>query len=82
MNMATLIAQKSIFDMTPEELHDYLKPTAQKLKQTALDNGSWYSYRNDLCTNDDMFIREFKDGRKELIKLGNKTGEFTLLRVL
>jgi hypothetical protein len=80
--MATLIAKKSIFDMSPEEIHDHLKPTAQKLKQTALDNGSWYSYKNELCVEPDMFIHEFKDGRKELIQLGDKTGEFKILKVL
>lgn len=75
------IVRKSILDMAPEEIHEHLKPTALKAKQTALDNGSWYSYRNDLCVEPDMFIHEFKDGRKELIKLGNQTGEFTVLRV-
>ena len=80
--MATLIAKKSIFDMSPEEIHEHLKPTAQKLKQAALDNGSWYSYKNELCVEPDMFIHEFKDGRKELIQLGNETGEFKILKVL
>jgi hypothetical protein len=28
-----------------------------------------------------MFIHEFKDGRKELIQLGNQTGEFSVLSV-
>ncbi len=68
--------------MTPEEMEDHLRPMAEKLKQTALDNGAWYAYRNELCTEKDMFIHEFKDGRKELIKLGNQTGEFKILKVL
>jgi len=76
---ATVI--KSVFDMTPEEFHEYLKPFAIKLKQTALDNGYWYSYRNELSVEADMFIHEFKDGRKELIQLGNQAGEFTILSV-
>lgn len=80
--MATLTAKKSIFDMGPEEIHNHLKPMAQKLKQTALDNGSWFSYRNELCVEPDMFIHEFKDGRKELIQLGNETGKFRILKVL
>jgi hypothetical protein len=80
--MATLTAKKSIFDMDPEEIHNHLKPTAEKLKQTALDNGAWYSYKNDLCIEANMFIHEFKDGRKELIQLGNKTGEFKVLKAL
>jgi hypothetical protein len=79
--MATLTAKKSVFDMSPEEIRDHLKPVAQELKQIALDAGSWYSYRNELCVEPDMFIHEFKDGRKELIQLGNETGEFKVLKV-
>jgi hypothetical protein len=67
--------------MSPAEIHEHLKPVAIKLKRTALDNGAWYSYRNELCVTLDMFIHEFKDGRKELIKLGNQTGEFTVLKI-
>ena len=74
-------ARKSIFDMSPEEFADLVRPVAMKLKQSALDNGSWYSYRNELCVEPDMFIHEFKDGRKELIQLGNQTGEFTILSI-
>jgi len=73
--------RKSIFDMSPEEFADLVRPVAIKLKQSALDNGSWYSYRNELCVEPDMFIHEFKDGRKELIQLGNQTGEFTILSI-
>jgi hypothetical protein len=80
--MATLTAKKSVFDMDPEEIHNHLKPTAKRLKQEALDNGSWYSYRNELCVEDNMFIHEFKDGRKELIQLGDETGKFKVLKVL
>ncbi len=67
--------------MTPQEIHDHLKPVAEETKQKALDSGSWYSYRNELCVEDDMFIHEFKDGRKELIQLGNQTSEFKILKV-
>ena len=79
--MSTLTAKKSIFNMSPEEIHDHLKPMSQKLKQTALDDGLWYSYRNEMCVGPDMFIHEFKDGRKELIQLGDETGEFKVLKV-
>jgi hypothetical protein len=80
--MDILTAEKSVFDMTPAELHEHLKPTAQIAKQTALDNGAWYSYRDESCVEDDMFIREFKDGHKELIQLGNQTGQYKILETL
>jgi hypothetical protein len=79
--MSTMNLNKSIFDMSPAEIHEHLKPRAVRLKQTALDNGSWFSYRNELCVTSDMFIHEFKDGRKELIKHRNQTGEFTVLKI-
>ncbi len=66
--------------MRPEEIREHLRPVAEKLKTDALDSGSWYSYRNEFCTDDNMFIHEFKDGRKELIRLGNQTGQFTVLK--
>jgi len=79
--MATLTVKKSVFEMTPEEIHERLKPIAIKAKQDALDEGSWFSYRNELCSEDDMFIHEFKDGRKELIQIGDETGKFKVLKV-
>jgi hypothetical protein len=79
--MATITAKKSIIDMSPEEIHELLKPVAEKAKQDALDNGAWFSYKNEMCTEPDMFIHEFKDGHKELIKLGNETGVYTILKV-
>jgi len=79
--MATLTAKKSIFDMDNDEFGKLVKPVALKAKQTALDNGAWFSYKNELCVEADMFIREFKDGHKELIKLGKQPGEHTVLKV-
>lgn len=79
--MATLTAKKSVFEMTPEEMREHLRPIAEKAKQDALDEGSWFSYKNELCVQDDMFIHEFKDGHKELVQIGNETGKFKVLKV-
>jgi len=79
--METLTAEKSIFDMRPEELEDFTRPVALTAKEIALDNGAWFSYKNQFCVQPDMFVREFKDGHKELIKLGDQTGEYAVLRV-
>lgn len=78
--MDTLTAKKSIFDMCPEEFEELTRPVALKAKQVAFDNGVWFSYKNQFCIEPDMFIREFKDGHRELIKLGNQTGEYTVLK--
>jgi len=80
--MATLTAKKSVFDMGSEEFDNLVGPVGLKAKQTALNNGAWFPYKNDLCVEPDMFIHEFKDGRKELVKLGKQAGDYTVLRVL
>jgi len=67
--------------MTPDEMREHLRPIAEKVRQDALDAGLWFSYQNDLCIEEDMFIHEFKDGRRELIRLGNQTGEYKILKV-
>jgi hypothetical protein len=79
--MATLTAKKSVFDMDNAEFEELVKPVALKAKQTALDNGAWFSYKNELCVEADMFVREFKDGHRELVKLGKQPGEHTVLKV-
>jgi len=79
--METLTAERSIFDMRPEELEELTRPVALTAKQMALDNGAWFSYKDQFCVQPDMFVREFKDGHKELIKLGKQTGEHEVLRV-
>lgn len=67
--------------MNNDEFEKLVKPVALKAKQTALDSGAWFSYKNELCVEPDMFIHEFKDGHKELIKLGSQAGEYSVLKI-
>lgn len=80
MNMSTVTAKKSIFEMDAREFEEFVKPVALKAAQTALDNGAWISYKNELFVEPGMFIREFKDGHKELIRLGNQAGKHEVLK--
>jgi hypothetical protein len=79
--MSTLTAKKSVFEIDNETFENRVKPVAAKAQQTALDNGAWFSYKNELCVDADMFVREFKDGHKELVKIGKQPGEHTVLKV-
>lgn len=79
--MATITAEKTIFEMSPKEFEAHLKPVSVKARQTALDSGAWFSYKNELCVKSNMFIREFKDGHKELVQLGDETGKYKVLKV-
>ena len=58
---------KSVFDMTDEELEAKAKPIAEAARKNAWDHGQPISYRNEICTQDDMIIREYKSGEKILI---------------
>ena len=79
--MATITAKKSVFVMDDDEFEQLVKPVAEAAKTAALDAGAWFSYKNELCTAPDMVIHEFKDGKKELVKIGEKPGDYTVLKV-
>jgi len=67
--------------MDNDEFENLVKPVAEAAEETALNNGAWSSYKNELCTERDMFIHEFKDGHMELVKVGKKPGDYTVLKV-
>ena len=67
--------------MDEDEFEHLVNPVALKAEQAALDNSAWFSYKNELCTEADMFIHEFKDGHKELVKLGAQAGDYKILKV-
>jgi hypothetical protein len=73
--------RKSIFEMSHDEFEQLVKPVAEAAKQAALDAGAWFSYQNELCTEPDMFIHEFKDRHKELVRLGKQPGDYTILSI-
>lgn len=53
-----------------KELNSKLAKVADEVKKNALDFGSYYSYQDENCTSPDMFVHQYKDGRRELIKIG------------
>ena len=67
--------------MDNNEFEQLVKPAIETAKKTALNKGAWLSYRNESCTEPGMFIHEFKDGRKELVKIGKRPGDYTVLKV-
>lgn len=67
--------------MDNDEFEQLVKPVAEAAKKAALDAGAWFSYINELCTETDMVVHEFKDGRRELVRIGEKPGDYTVVKV-
>ena len=72
---------KSIFEMSPGELIERLKPMADIIKKRAWVHNSYISYCDEaVCPANDFVIREYRD-RKELAQL-DENGVAKLIRVL
>jgi len=59
----------SFIDLTPLEQEALLTAEIEKVMQEKLDKGSYITYTNELCVTDDLFIHEYKDGRKYLVRV-------------
>jgi hypothetical protein len=68
---------RSIFQLTPEELTERLRPTAEAVMTAAWDKDSYVTYYDEqLCADTNYMIHEYKD-RKELVKvLDNREVQF------
>ncbi len=73
---------KFVFDMTDEEIHAKAKPIAEEANRRAWAHNAPISYRNEICTQDDMIIHEYKNGDKELISVSPEDGSVKMLRNL
>ncbi|WP_343568827.1 hypothetical protein [Sphingobacterium sp.] len=76
------LTKKPPFEMSEEELRDHLKSTAEQAKQKAQDMGLPEIYQSQDCHGFDQFIREYPDGRKELVSLDITNRTFTILKTL
>ncbi|AYL94942.1 hypothetical protein [Mucilaginibacter celer] len=69
---------RSIFDLSPAEITEKLKPAAIELTQQALQNNLYTSHRLD--TRERQFLHRYSDGRIELIEIDEVTGSEILIR--
>ncbi len=74
------LTYKDFFEMTQEEIDLMTTPIIEKENQDALDKGAWISFMDENCTDDTMVMREYKDGRKELVSYNEETGKPTILK--
>jgi len=69
------LTQKSVFDMTPEELTARLKPVTEKIVSTALNDGRYISYSAGNPDKPTQFIHENMLGERKLVEIDLATGK-------
>ena len=77
----TGVRDKSVFQLSSEELSERLRPTAEKVLDATWSAGSYITYYDEqLCPDTNYMIHECKD-RKELVKV-LENGEGQLIKVI
>ena|ERR1700712_2282367 len=73
--------KKPIYDMSPEELKEILRPIAEEVLQKKWDNNGYITYYDEaVCHSPDVLVHEYKD-RLELVRV-DKNGKATFLKNL
>lgn len=60
---------KGFIELIQEELDKLLAPVVKKLVQKSFEKAGYILYQDHRCAEDSEFIREYKDGTKELLKM-------------
>lgn len=77
-----MASNKSVFEMSFEEMEARAKPITDMAKKLAWDNDLPISYTNEVYTEEGMIIREYKGGEKELVMVSLLDGSIKKLRGL
>lgn len=79
--MARLV-QKPVFDMSAKEFASFISPISARAKQESRDLGLPDIYKDVRCKDDSHFIRQYSNGRKELVALDISTRSYSILEIL
>ncbi len=60
---------RSFIDLSPSEREALLTAELEKEVKRTFDAGLYITYTNELCISDDLFIREYKNGQRQLVKV-------------
>ncbi|MES2063444.1 MAG: hypothetical protein V4456_16065 [Bacteroidota bacterium] len=67
--MKTKAPAKSVFDMTPTEFKDLIRPVADEVLQETWEKNAFITYYDqNICPDTDTMIQEYKD-HKELVRI-------------
>lgn len=72
----------NVFNLTQAELDELLKPRVKQLVDDSFKKAGYILYRDARCTTEEMFVREFQDGRKELLRMDAGTMTCQLVEVI
>jgi hypothetical protein len=75
-------AQRSIFDLTPEQRAARLQRVTDQVKQATFAKGLPLVYQDERCPTEDHFIHEYEDGRTYLMILDIDSRKYTLVKDL
>jgi len=75
-------SKADIFEMSAEQFSEYLAPVAEEAARGALDNGLYLSYPANTKELPGVFIHEYKNGKKEMVEIDNKTGKEYFIKYL
>ena len=73
--------KKPVYEMSPEELKELLRPIADDVLQKKWDNNGYITYYDkDLCPSPDVLVHEYRDHR-ELVRIDDN-GKATFFKNL
>ena len=76
------LTTKDVFDMNNGEFKAHLAPVLNEAIQKSLDEGLYFSYPADINEDPAMFIHEYKDGKRVLVRVDINTGREEFVRNL
>jgi len=79
--MKSTIKQKTVFDMTPDEFKELIRPVAEQVLQETWDKDTFITYYDEkVCPDTDTLVQEYKD-HSELVRI-NDQGKAVIIKQL
>lgn len=76
------LTEKDIFTMDDREFKAHLQPVIKEAIQASLDQGLYFSYSAGIKEDPALFIHEYKDGKRVLIRVDAATGREEFIKDL
>jgi len=76
------LSQQDVFEMNVNEFKAHLTPVIESTVQQTLEQGAYISYPADIQDDPAMFIHEYKDGKRVLVRVDVNTGKEQFIRDL
>jgi hypothetical protein len=70
--MKTAALKKTVFDMTPKEFKELIRPVAEQVLQETWDKNAFITYYDErICPDTDTLVQEYKD-HSELVRIDDQ----------